>query len=120
MRRKSIRTVAAAGAVLVACSLPFAAAVPAQAAPAGTVGTESVHRVSFTCSKPAGQKANYSWSDGIETTTVYYNNHCSQALKVTLHRTGTPFGNILTCWSTPTKKGSIKFIYGLSAITKGC
>lgn len=40
----------------------------------------AVHRASIACVSPKGEKANYSWGDGITTVTVYFNNHCSESV----------------------------------------
>lgn len=58
---------------------------------------------------------NYSLSDGISSTTVYYTNHCSKAFKVTVHK-----GPSSQCWSTPKGKGEDVFVAGITRITKGC
>jgi hypothetical protein len=53
---------------------------------ATTSAAEEQEKRHFTvgCEKP-GDSANFSWEEGNVTTTVYYNNHCSHAVKVTAH-----------------------------------
>jgi hypothetical protein len=64
-------------------------------------------------------EANYFWDAGIQTTSVYYNNHCSHEVKVTLTFVSNP-GSRTECWSTPRGKGEQEFTMGLTDITKGC
>ena len=47
-------------------------------APIASADAQAVHRASANCASPLGQKINISWGDGNVSTTVYYNNHCSQ------------------------------------------
>jgi lipopolysaccharide export LptBFGC system permease protein LptF len=47
----------------------------AVAAPAAEATTK--HTAHIDCSSPKDARSNYSWADGINTVTVYFNNHCS-------------------------------------------
>jgi hypothetical protein len=125
------RTGAVAGAALVAFLLSFVTAVPAQADSVGTIGVESshpVHRASIDCSRPVGEKTNYSWSNsGSVSVTVYFNNHCSHKVYATLHYTKSGEPDIIDCLNTNGgTKGKKKFPheplpgYSLQKITKGC
>lgn len=70
---------------------------------------------SFACTLPQGSYANYSFSDGITSTTIYYNNHCSSGIYVRVHVAA---GS--SCWLTPTGKSSAVFDAGVTGITEGC
>lgn len=70
---------------------------------------------SFACTLPQGSYANYSFSDGITSTTIYYNNHCSSGIYVRVH-----VASGSSCWLTPTGKSSAVFDAGVTSITEGC
>lgn len=53
------------------------------AAPRAAEDQEKRH-FTVACEMP-GDTANFSWVEGNLATTVYYNNHCSHAVKVTAH-----------------------------------
>ena len=76
----------------------------------------AVSRVSVPCTLPQGASANYSWAGGIETTTIYYNNHCQSSIFVSVHITGRG----VDCWNTPKGKGKEVFPQGVNKITEGC
>ena len=48
-------------------------------------GDQEKRHFTVACEMP-GDTANFSWVEGNLATTVYYNNHCSHAVKVTAHR----------------------------------
>ncbi|MET7297281.1 hypothetical protein ABZS79_35245 [Streptomyces griseoloalbus] len=98
---------------LAALAIPFSAS--AASATTASPDAAEAFRYSFSCSSPEGAEANYSFADGITSTTLYYNNHCSAAFKVTLH-----FGAFEDCFSTPRGKSSAVFREGLISISKGC
>jgi hypothetical protein len=70
---------------------------------------------SFACTLPQGNYANYSFSDGITSTKIYYNNHCQTGIYVRVHT-----GSGSSCWLTPVGKGSSVFVAGVISITEGC
>ncbi len=72
MSRKVVPAVVGAGAALTLLGAPAFAQAQTH------VGTQAVHRKSASCSSPKGQKISISWGDGNVSTTVYFNNHCSQ------------------------------------------
>ncbi|MFC6883336.1 hypothetical protein [Actinomadura yumaensis] len=81
--------VAGAGAAAMLLTVPAAnaaesapAAPAAKAAPASPAGTESYHYKSFKCSSPKGRNLNVSWDPGLDSTTIYFNNHCKQKRKI--------------------------------------
>ena len=47
-------------------------------------GDQEKRHFTVACEMP-GDTANFSWVEGNLATTVYYNNHCSHAVKVTAH-----------------------------------
>ncbi|TDE55622.1 hypothetical protein E1295_13850 [Nonomuraea mesophila] len=65
----------------------LAAAAPAMAAPitAGVTVQDDVIRNSFACSSPKGAKLNTSYKPGITSVTVYFNNHCSTKMAISMH-----------------------------------
>lgn len=77
-----------------------------------------IKRTSLSCSSPEGNYANYSWADGWISTTVYFNNHCSQAVDAELHFTGTEAQCMTTNGGTLGRDRYWET--GLVAITKGC
>jgi hypothetical protein len=95
--KKLIPAVAGAG---VALTLLFTPATPAmaqtteadqssvsavKAATSASAAQGKVKRKSVKCKRPKGNKSRYSWKDGNISTTVYFNNHCSHRVGVTLH-----------------------------------
>ncbi|RKS78747.1 hypothetical protein BZB76_0177 [Actinomadura pelletieri DSM 43383] len=66
-------------------------ATPAMAATA-QADAAAVKRMSKSCSKPKGKKFNISFSPGKQSTTFYFNNHCSHKsyIKVRTYTTGKP------------------------------
>lgn len=113
MRGKSINRTTAGMSILIAAAgaLMLGATTPAGA----------VERKKIDCSgRPeTGAKANYSWNNGIQTARVYYNNHCSKRMMVTLTFISNP-GSRRECWRTPRGKGDKLFTFGLTSIRKGC
>ncbi|MEU0478421.1 MULTISPECIES: hypothetical protein [unclassified Streptosporangium] len=131
--RKLTSAVAATGVALAMMVTPAMSATAQAAAPAAkvaaksadTAGTLDVKRASIACSKPAGKKANYSWGTGSnDSTTVYFNNHCSHKVKAKLHfRAGggqTTTKCLITNGKTSGKKKFWVTRYHLKKITKGC
>ncbi|KOV34682.1 hypothetical protein AB0420_07450 [Streptomyces caelestis] len=100
-------------ASLAALILPLTATT-ASAAEAGEIGT-LVIRKSFACSSPKGENINFSWTEGIQSTTIYYNNHCSTSVKVTIAK-----GSGETCWTVPKGKDKEVFGAGTTVVRKGC
>jgi hypothetical protein len=83
----------------------------------------SAYVAQFSCAPhpPPSTQANYSWADGTATTTVYYNNHCSHKVDVTLHFITTTGSIVNKCWHTPAGKNHKVWNYrDLNDITKGC
>ncbi|TMQ91510.1 hypothetical protein ETD83_30630 [Actinomadura soli] len=101
--QKLARMVAVPGLALTMAATPAMAAT-AQAAPAThtaakqadaaapTAAAAAVKRMSRKCSKPKGQKFNISFAPGKQSTTFYFNNHCSHKsyIKVRTWTTGKP------------------------------
>ncbi|MEU6714465.1 hypothetical protein ABZ897_23605 [Nonomuraea sp. NPDC046802] len=131
--KKRIPVTAAALALLLTPALPAMAQTTttaadrtafskAVAAPASIA--QAAKRKSIKCIRPGGKKSNYSWKNGTASTTVYFNNHCSHRVYVTVHFKG-PFGTDTKCLSTNGgTKGKKKFGKGtmqkLVKITKEC
>ncbi|WP_181805515.1 hypothetical protein [Streptomyces shenzhenensis] len=110
--RRTVATVAATG-FLLALGTGVSAAAPASPAHTDVVTPKTSY--SFACTLPQGSYANYSFTDGITSTRIYYNNHCSSGIYVRVH-----FGTTSTCWLTPTGKSSAVFDAGVISITEGC
>ncbi|MFI0409316.1 hypothetical protein [Actinomadura sp. 3N508] len=104
--QKLARMVAVPGLALTMMATPAMAAT-AQAAPAApapqtavkqadaaapTAALAAVKRMSRKCSKPKGKKLNISFAPGRQSTTFYFNNHCSHKgyIKVRTWTTGKP------------------------------
>lgn len=85
-----------------------------------------VERDSVDCKKPENNKVNYSWSKGITSVTVYYNNHCSHDVKSTLTIEDTYSGAYREeCMTTQAgekgrKKFDMKAVDKLVNIKSGC
>lgn len=112
-------------AALVAPTAPAVAAAPTGKAEASSVSVQATKRASIKCTKPAGKKANYSWGTGSnDSTTVYFNNHCSHKVKAKLHfKAGggqTTTKCMVTNGGTKGKKRFTVTRYHLKSITKGC
>jgi hypothetical protein len=116
MRGKAINRTTAGMGILIAAAgaLMLGATTPAGA-------DDEPTRKKIDCSSRPGNdaKANYSWGKGIQTTRVYYNNHCSKRMTVTLTFISNP-GTRRECWRTPRGKGDKLFTAGLTGIRKGC
>lgn len=108
----------------VAAALAGAPAASAATAPSGKVSAAAKHNKSASCASPKGSKINISWGDGNVSTTVYYNNHCSQKRAVWLdfrRSNGTYFSK---CFVAPAKTKGRKKInnsmpYKVSILSKG-
>lgn len=133
MKRKlALSAFAAAGTALtVAFIAPSASAVAAQpgtaVAKAATksVSVQATKRASIACSKPRGNTTNYSWATGSnDSTTVYFNNHCSHAVSAKLtFRSGDGDTNVGCMTTNGGTKGKKRFTitrYQLESIKKGC
>ncbi|GAA3689423.1 hypothetical protein GCM10022224_063590 [Nonomuraea antimicrobica] len=125
MSNKGRTLIAAAGSaaiVLAASAAPASASVTR-----GTVGTATVQapieRASLNCSKPSGAKINFSWTDGTESTTVYFNNHCTTKVNVKIEWRFSSYGQTWRCMTVnPLTKGRKKFWmdpYTIYKITSG-
>ena len=112
--RRTLATAATTGLLLALGTGVSGAATPASSAVHKEVVNPAAN-ISLACTLPQGNLANYSYSNGIATTTIYYNNHCSSAIYVTVHDTG---GN--DCWLTPTGKSSKIYKPAVTGITEGC
>ncbi|MFI0367027.1 hypothetical protein ACH35V_04060 [Actinomadura sp. 1N219] len=101
--QKLARMVAVPGLALTMAATPAMVAT-AQAAPAApatqtaakqadtAAAAAAVKRMSRKCSKPKGKKLNISFAPGKQSTTIYFNNHCSHKgyIKVRTWTTGKP------------------------------
>ncbi|WP_093167391.1 hypothetical protein [Sinosporangium album] len=101
-------------------------AVSAAGAATSAVDAQAVKRASIKCTSPRGKKTNYSWGTGSwNSTTVYFNNHCSHKVKAKLHfKSQSGRENATKCLNTNGgTNGKKKFSmtrYQLVKITKGC
>jgi hypothetical protein len=82
--------------------------------------TPAVSTASFKCSSTSSESANYSWGAGTISTTVYYNNHCSGVLDVSISGLSVEGQNETACLATPVGKSSKKYDFLVSSIRKGC
>jgi hypothetical protein len=106
-------------------SMGIASLIVPSASASDEVGPQAEHTASLKCSKPSGNRANYSWNDGSTTVTVYFNNHCSHKVDAKLTMKNPLSGHTYTrCMTTNGgTKGSDSFVVGefyLEKITKGC
>lgn len=131
MNNKKFATgVAVCGAALAAFVTPTASAStpPTETsvtAEAGAAAAEAVERAQLKCSRPSGAVVNYSWGTGSsDSTTVYFNNHCSHKMDALLHFQAGGGQKKNVCMSTNgDTKGKKRFTitrYHLKSITKGC
>lgn len=91
----------------VAFITPSASAVAAQpgtsVAKAATKSesVQATKRASIPCSKPRGNNSNYSWAQGSnDSTTVYFNNHCSHTVTAKLTFRAGDDGTYKKCMTT--------------------
>ena len=85
-------------------------------------GDQEKRHFTVACEMP-GDTANFSWVEGNLATTVYYNNHCPHAVKVTAH-----LGDLPDFTKCPTVKAGMKDkrVYRLGQngklykLTRGC
>ncbi|MEU8395327.1 hypothetical protein AB0C28_09060 [Nonomuraea sp. NPDC048892] len=124
--RKLTAALVTCGAAVALLSAPATSATASTSTTTGTTTrlAQAVERDSVRCIKPSGKKANYSWSDGNSSTTVYFNNHCSHRVYAQLHFKG-PAGTRKECLATNGgTKGKKKFHKGLAEnltnITRDC
>ncbi|WP_255945536.1 hypothetical protein [Streptomyces odontomachi] len=109
--RRIATTAAVTGLLLALGTGASEAATPTLSSASPTL----MNTASFPCTVPQGSSVNYSWTEGITSTTVYYNNHCSSGIYVTMH-----FNFSSECWLTPVGKGSSIWKPDFSRITEGC
>ncbi|WP_433248940.1 hypothetical protein [Actinomadura nitritigenes] len=108
----------------VAAVLAGAPAASAATAPSGKVSAAAKHTKSASCASPKGSKINISWGDGNVSTTVYYNNHCSQKRAIWLDFRRSNGSYFSKCFVAPAKTKSHKKIgnsmpYQVSILSKG-
>ncbi|MGI5328101.1 hypothetical protein [Actinomadura nitritigenes] len=108
----------------VAAALAGAPAASAATAPSGEVSAAATHHKSASCASPKGSKINISWGDGNVSTTVYYNNHCSQKRAIWLDFRRSNGSYFSKCFVAPAKTKSHKKIgnsmpYKVSILSKG-
>jgi len=83
-------------------------ATPAPTAPSAADPGDKQEKRGFTvaCDKPGGSGANFSWEEGDFSTTIYYHNNCSHAVKVTIHASDGVGVDYSECWKVKAgKKG---------------
>ncbi|GII90092.1 hypothetical protein [Sinosporangium siamense] len=93
----------------------------ASAASTATSATAAVNRASVACSSPRGKRANYSWGNGNTSTTIYFNNHCSHKVSVTITFQSymAPIRKCMTV--NPKTQGKKKWQFGkVLRFAKGC
>jgi hypothetical protein len=112
--RRIVATVAVTGFLLALGTGVSGAATPTSSAIHEDVVSPRAS-VSLACSLPQGNYANFDWSNGITSTTIYFNNHCQTAIYVTVHDTN---GN--DCWLVPVEKSSKVYEPDVTGITEGC
>ncbi|MGW7425536.1 hypothetical protein ACWGJB_36820 [Streptomyces sp. NPDC054813] len=112
--RRIVATVAATGFLFALGTGVSGAATPTNSGTHDQIVSPKAS-YSFACTLPQGSYANYSFSDGITSTRIYYNNHCSSGIYVRVHVAA---GS--SCWLTPTGKSSAVFDAGVTGITEGC
>lgn len=112
--RRIVATVAMTGFLLALGTGVSGAATPTDSAIQEKVVSPKAS-YSFACTLPQGSYANYSFSDGLTSTRIYYNNHCSSGIYVRVH-----VASGSSCWLTPTGKSSAVFDAGVTSITEGC
>lgn len=118
--------VLALGSALAVPAFAGSAHAAAPSAPTKATSAEAAapDSFSFGCDNGYPNRANFSYSPGTVTTTVYYNNSCSYPVYVTIHMHDKN-GQNNHCLTVPKNtKGSKKFQQGLSGtferISKGC
>ena len=125
MKHRRLAPIVAAAA-LALMAAPAAPAMAQSAAPAAKSATVmEVKRASIACTSPSGQKTNYSWGTGsLDSTTVYFNNHCSHKVSAKLNFKTAGGQTATQCLTTNGgTSGNKKFWmtrYQLISITKGC
>ncbi|WP_431869902.1 hypothetical protein [Nocardiopsis eucommiae] len=67
-----------------------------------------------------GNKVNFSWSNGIVTTTLYYNNHCSHDQRVTVKLRGAVVPSVCLVTKAGTKSNVRYNATAITDVTKGC
>lgn len=128
--KKFVPAAVLAGAVFAALMTPSANAVtqpegPSAKVAAAPASAQDVERASLKCSSPSGAATNYSWGTGSsDSTTVYFNNHCSHKMDALLHFEAGGGQKTTRCMTTNGgTQGKKRFTvtrYHLKKITKGC
>ena len=134
-------TIAAVGITVGLMSAPAYAAPAAPAAPTASAASAltAPHaqaaprppksgKDSIKCSKHSSARVNFSWKNGWETTTLYFNNHCTKGKRITAAIKWAPVDGKpwYECFSTNGKtKGKHKFghrtrIADINTKTKYC
>ncbi|HTI26873.1 MAG TPA: hypothetical protein VL652_38165 [Kutzneria sp.] len=96
------------------------------AAAAPTASATDVKHASISCTTPKDANANYSWANGINSVTVYFNNHCSHKVSAGIVVEDVQDGRLdIYCMVTNGgTKGKHKFDIGaqnkVKRIQKGC
>ncbi|MFD6951329.1 hypothetical protein A6A08_22960 [Nocardiopsis sp. TSRI0078] len=123
---KGLSVAGAAGALVLSGFFGGGAAFASESSGAsGTTSVEAaaVERRSFSCEWESGN-LNFSWDNGVSSTRIYYNNHCSDVRYVTVHVYQVNGGERTVCWRVPTGKGSKLFSKGVGesvhTITRHC
>ncbi|MEO3867324.1 hypothetical protein ABGB18_00685 [Nonomuraea sp. B12E4] len=127
MRARKLMVAGIAGATVVATML---GAGPSSAAtsPASTDDAQLKDGYTVLCSDGSGDLANFSWTNGTTSATVYYNNHCAHAVNVTVSTidvdfpTDSPWNRCLTtsAHSTGSKKFGYLFGGSIYHVSRGC
>ncbi|OPF84756.1 hypothetical protein VT50_0201775 [Streptomyces antioxidans] len=97
---------------------------PANAAEHSTAGDVSAKRGYVVACQTPGDTANFSWKSGTINTTIYFNNHCSHSVNVSVEITDLE-GPVKHCLTTDAReKGKKKYQTGASGkvthISRGC
>lgn len=109
-------------------------AIPAQqqetgatipAAADSDVGVQKKHTASLDCTSPKKNNANYSWENGSNSTTIYFNNHCGHKVNAKVRFVDPASGDPVLSKCLSTNGGTKgKKLYDLqlhaTKITRGC
>ncbi|MDC0675670.1 hypothetical protein [Nannocystis radixulma] len=102
-------------------------AAPAPTAPPAAEPGDKQEKRGFVvaCDKPGDGLANFSWEEGAGSTTIYYHNNCSHAVKVTIHASDGVGVDYSECWKVKAGKKGKKEIktspFGeFHKLTRGC
>lgn len=106
-------------ALALTASLTLVLALSPVSSAAADVGAQ-VNRESIACDKPSGKDVNFSWENGIVTTTLYYNNHCSQNQPVTVKLKEAVVPSVCLVTEAGTKTSVRYNASAITSVTKGC